>query len=175
MVCNKLCAAPGFAETLVYRHYENKHCLLTYLVGRHWAWLCFRVRMALHNAAHPRLHQALAAVGEANADDLVPVMQAANPRRAHSHAVVSTLLEAARNPFVYAQHLPLLTDSDGNVRCFLKQLAALTAPMAVAATPAASHGGPPPPPLATPIYNNRTLAVAILLLPPIHFLIPFYV
>ena len=133
----------------MYRHYENKHCLLTYLVGWHWAWLCFRVRMALHNAAHPRLHQALAAVDEAGADDLVPVMQTANPRRAHSPAVVSTLLEAARNPFADAQHLPLLTDSDGNVRCFLQQLAALTAPMAVAATSAASHGGP----LATPTYT----------------------
>ena len=109
--------------------------------------------MALYNAAHPRLHQALAAVGEASVDDSVPVMQTANPRRAHSPAVVSTLLEAARNPFVNAQHLPLLTGSDGNVRCFLQQLAALTAPMAVAATPAASHGGPPPPPLATPTYT----------------------
>ena len=90
----------------MYRHYENKYCLLAYLVGRHWAWLCFRVRMSLHNAPHPRLHQALAAVDEAGADDLVPMMQAANPRRAHSPAVVSTLLEAARNPFVDAQHLP---------------------------------------------------------------------
>ena len=137
----------------MYRHYENKYCLLTYLVGRHWAWLCFRVRMSLHNAAHPRLHQALAAVGEASADDLVPMMQAANPRRAYSPAVVSTLLEAARNPFVDAQHLPLLTGSDGNVRCFLRQLAALTAPMAVAATCAASPGGPSHPPLATSTYT----------------------
>lgn len=102
----------------MYRHYENKHCLLAYLVGRHWAGLCFRLRVALHNAALPRLHQAMAAVGEASADDLVPVMQAANPRPAHLPAVVSTLLGAARNPLVDAQHLPLLTDSDGNVRCF---------------------------------------------------------
>ena len=137
----------------MYRHYENKYCLLTYLVGWHWAWLCFRVRMALHNAAHPRLHQALVAVDEAGADDLLLVMQTANPRRAHAPAVVSTLLEAARNPFVDAQHLPLLTDSDGNVRCFLRQLAALTAPMAVAATSAASPGGPSHPPLATSTYT----------------------
>ena len=109
--------------------------------------------MALHNAAHPRLHQALVAVDEAGADDLVPVMQTANPRRAHSPAVVSTLLEAARNPFVDAQHLSLFIDSDGNVRCFLQQLSALTAPMAVAAASAASHGGPSPPPLATPTYT----------------------
>ncbi|MBJ6109911.1 TetR/AcrR family transcriptional regulator [Hymenobacter sp. BT523] len=67
----KLAAAMGSTEASLYRYFENKHRLLTYLVSWHWAWLRFRVRVALHNVADPqqRLRLALAAVCEASVDD----------------------------------------------------------------------------------------------------------
>ena len=174
----KLAVLLGSTEASVYRYFENKHRLLTYLVSWHWAWLRFKLRVALHNVADPRqrLCHALSAVCDASVDDpatpdldeaalyrvvmaeaskayltkevdannraglfreykqlvadLVAVMQAVNPAYAHSHALVSTLLEAARSQLFYAQHLPSLTDPGVNVRCFLEHLAlaALTAP-----------------------------------------------
>ncbi len=67
----KLATAIGSTEASLYRYFENKHRLLVYLVSWHWAWLRFRVRFALHNVADPRqrLHQALAVVCQASADD----------------------------------------------------------------------------------------------------------
>ncbi|OGX81899.1 TetR family transcriptional regulator [Hymenobacter lapidarius] len=194
----KLATLLGSTEASVYRYFENKHRLLTYLVSWHWSWLRFRMSVALHNVSDPcqRLHHALRAVCEASTNDpatpdfdeaalyrvvmaeaskayltkevdadnraglfreykrlvadLVAVIQAVNPGYAHSHALVSTLLEAARNQFFYAQHLPSLTDPGENVRCFLEHLAlaALAAPTAAATTAAASDAGPPPVPLA---------------------------
>ncbi|OGX81267.1 TetR/AcrR family transcriptional regulator [Hymenobacter glacialis] len=76
--------------------------------------------------------------------ELVAVVQAVNPGYVHSHALVSTLLEAARNQFFYAQHLPSLTDPGQNVRCFLEHLAlaALTGSTAPTAVPASNNAGP---------------------------------
>lgn len=67
----KLAAALGSTEASLYRYFENKHRLLTYLVSWHWAWLQFRVRVAQQNVADPRqrLRLALAAVCEAGTDD----------------------------------------------------------------------------------------------------------
>ncbi|WP_345049071.1 TetR/AcrR family transcriptional regulator [Hymenobacter glaciei] len=67
----KLATALGSTEASLYRYFENKHRLLTYLVSWHWAWLRFRVRFALHNVADPRqrLRLALGAVCEASTDD----------------------------------------------------------------------------------------------------------
>lgn len=184
----KLATVLGSTEASIYRYFENKHRLLTYLVSWHWAWLRFRLRVALHNVADPRqrLHHALSAVCEASADDpatpdfdeaalyrvvmaeaskayltkevdadnraglfreykqlvadLVAVMQAVNPTYGHSHALVSTLLEAARNQFFYARHLPSLTDPGQDVRGFLEHLAlaALTGSGSPAASPSKS-------------------------------------
>ena len=179
----KLAVLLGSTEASVYRYFENKHRLLTYLVSWHWAWLRFKLRVALHNVADPRqrLYHALGAVCDASVDDpatpdldeaalyrvvmaeaskayltkevdadnraglfreykllvadLVAVMQGVNPAYAHSHALVSTLLEAARNQLFYARHLPSLTDPGLHVRSFLEHLA-----LAALAAPA----GPPP-------------------------------
>lgn len=67
----KLAVALGSTEASLYRYFENKHRLLSYLVSWYWAWLRFRVRVALHNVADPRqrLLQALAAVCATSADD----------------------------------------------------------------------------------------------------------
>lgn len=193
----KLALALGSTEASIYRYFENKHRLLTYLVSWHWAWLRFKLRVALHNVADPRqrLYRALGAVCDASVDDpatpdldeaalyrvvmaeaskayltkevdadnraglfreykqlvadLVAVMQAVNPTYPHSHGLVSTLLEAARNQLFYAQHLPSLTDPGVNVRSFLEHLAlaALTAP-ANPTHPAPTHPAPTRPPTA---------------------------
>ncbi|WP_310391619.1 TetR/AcrR family transcriptional regulator [Hymenobacter sp.] len=167
----KLALALGSTEASLYRYFENKHRLLSYLVSWHWAWLRFRVSFAMHNVADPRqrLHHALATVCQASADDpatpdfdeaalyrvvvaeaskayltkdvdadnrvglfreykrlvadLVAVVQAINPAYAHSHALVSTLLESARSQYFFAQHLPSLADAGGDVRAFLEHLA----------------------------------------------------
>lgn len=42
---------------------------------------------------------------------IVAVVQEVNPAYPHPHALVSTLLEAARKQFFFAQHLPSLTDA----------------------------------------------------------------
>ncbi|MFC7667610.1 TetR/AcrR family transcriptional regulator [Hymenobacter humi] len=42
---------------------------------------------------------------------IVAVVQEINPAYAHPHALVSTLLEAARKQLFFAQHLPSLTDA----------------------------------------------------------------
>lgn len=166
----KLAVRMGSTEASLYRYFENKHRLLTYLVSWHWAWLRFRVRVAVQNVTDPRqrLRQALGAVCEASLDDpatpdfdeaalarvvmaeasksyltkevdadnqaglfreykrlvadLVAIAQAVNPTYPHPHALVSTLLEAARKQPYFAQHLPSLTDG-GNVRAFLEHLA----------------------------------------------------
>lgn len=174
----KLGAVLGSPEASIYRYFENKQRLLSYLMSWHWAWLSFRVRVALHNVADPRqrLRHALVAICQASVDDpatpdfdeaalyrvvvaeaskayltkdvdadnrvglfreykqlvadLVPVVQAVNPTYAHSHALVSTLLESARNQYFFARHLPSLTDPGTDVRTFLEHLAlaALAAP-----------------------------------------------
>ena len=67
----KLALNLGSTEASLYRYFENKHRLLTYLVNWHWVWLRFRVRFALHNVADPRqsLAHALGAVCDASVDD----------------------------------------------------------------------------------------------------------
>ena len=51
-------------EALLYRYFENKHRLLTYLVSWHWAWIRFWVSFAMTNGTAPRqrLHLALVTV-----------------------------------------------------------------------------------------------------------------
>ena len=67
----KLAVRVGSTEASLYRYFENKHRLLTYLVSWHWAWLRFRVRFAMHNVTDPRLRLrlALGTVCEASTDD----------------------------------------------------------------------------------------------------------
>jgi len=67
----KIATALGSTEASLYRYFENKHRLLTYLVSWHWAWVRFRVRLAMHNVPDPgrRLRNALAAVCQASEDD----------------------------------------------------------------------------------------------------------
>ncbi|MCB2407004.1 TetR/AcrR family transcriptional regulator [Hymenobacter lucidus] len=45
------------------------------------------------------------------AADIVLIVQEINPQYAYPHALVSTLLEAARKQLFFAQHLPSLTDA----------------------------------------------------------------
>jgi len=67
----KIAALLGSTEASLYRYFENKHQLLTYLVSWHWAWLRLRLRFAIVNIADPReqLRRALAVVCRANLDD----------------------------------------------------------------------------------------------------------
>ena len=166
----KLAVVMNSTEASLYRYFENKHRLLTYLVSWHWAWLRFRVRVSLQNVADPRqrLCLALATVCEASLDDpatpdfdegalsrvvmaeasksyltkdvdsdnqaglfreyknlmadLVALVLAVNPTYPHPHALVTTMVEAARKQPYFAQHLPSLTDEGGNVRAFLEHL-----------------------------------------------------
>ena len=67
----KLALKVGSTEASLYRYFENKHRLLTYLVSWHWAWVRFRMSVALTNVTDPRLRLrlALGAVCEASTDD----------------------------------------------------------------------------------------------------------
>ena len=63
---------------------------------------------------------------------LVAVVQEINPAYTYPHALVSTLLESARNQLFFAQHLPSLTDAttqdvaENTIHHFLTQLAFAT-------------------------------------------------
>lgn len=166
----KMAALLGSTEASLYRYFENKHQLLTYLVSWHWTWLRLRLRFAIANIADPReqLRRALAVVCRVNLDDpttpdfdeavlyrvvvaeasksyltrdvdadnragmfreykllaadVVAVVVAINPAYPYPHALVSTLLEAARKQLFFAQHLPSLTNA-GPVVEFLEHLA----------------------------------------------------
>ena len=166
----KMAALLGSTEASLYRYFENKHQLLTYLVSWHWAGLRLRLRFAIANIADPReqLRRALAVVCRANLDDpatpdfdeaalyrvvvaeasksyltrdvdadnragmfreykllaadVVAVVVAINPTYPYPQSLVSTLLEAARKQFFFAQHLPSLTNA-GPVVEFLEHLA----------------------------------------------------
>ncbi len=67
----KLAAVLASTEASLYRYFENKHQLLTYLVSWHWVRLRFRVRLAQHPRTDPRqrLRQALATLCEPRPDD----------------------------------------------------------------------------------------------------------
>ena len=67
----KLAVVISSTEASLYRYFENKHRLLTYLVSWHWAWLRFRVRFTVQNVTDPRqrLHLALSVVCQATTDD----------------------------------------------------------------------------------------------------------
>ncbi|HZF99864.1 MAG TPA: TetR/AcrR family transcriptional regulator, partial [Chitinophagales bacterium] len=49
----KLAAELNTAEASVYRYFENKHRLLTYLVAWYWSWLEYRVVFGTNNLADP--------------------------------------------------------------------------------------------------------------------------
>ena len=68
----KMAALLGSTEASLYRYFENKHQLLTYLVSWHWARLRLRLRFAVANLPDPReqLRRALAVVCRADHDDL---------------------------------------------------------------------------------------------------------
>jgi AcrR family transcriptional regulator len=65
---------------------------------------------------------------KALAASIVPMVSEINPAYAYPHALVSTLLEAARKQLFFAQHLPSLTDAsteaaDDALYAFLENLA----------------------------------------------------
>ena len=49
----KLAAEAGTSEASVYRYFENKHRLLTYLVSWYWSWLDFQIRFVTNNLKRP--------------------------------------------------------------------------------------------------------------------------
>lgn len=67
----KLAQQMGSTEASLYRYFENKHRLLTYLISWHWAWLRFQIRFHTHNVAAPqaRLRLILRIITRAHCDD----------------------------------------------------------------------------------------------------------
>lgn len=49
----KLAAEAGTSEASVYRYFENKHRLLTYLVSWYWSWLDYQIGFAINNVKRP--------------------------------------------------------------------------------------------------------------------------
>lgn len=50
----KLASDIKSTEASIYRYFENKHKLLTYLVSWYWAWLEYQVEFQTHNIDDPR-------------------------------------------------------------------------------------------------------------------------
>ncbi|WP_046242809.1 TetR/AcrR family transcriptional regulator [Hymenobacter terrenus] len=67
----KLATVIASTEASIYRYFENKHRLLTYLVSWHWTWLRFQLRFHTHNVAGAteRLRLALGVLCHAHLDD----------------------------------------------------------------------------------------------------------
>jgi AcrR family transcriptional regulator len=51
----KLAAAAGTTEASVYRYFENKHRLLTYLVSWYWSWLDYQISFTTNNVKKPEV------------------------------------------------------------------------------------------------------------------------
>jgi AcrR family transcriptional regulator len=51
----KLALEIGTAEASIYRYFENKHRLLTYLTAWYWSWLEFRVVYHTNNLLNPQV------------------------------------------------------------------------------------------------------------------------
>ena len=51
----KLAAAAGTTEASVYRYFENKHRLLTYLVSWYWDWLHYQISFTTNNVKKPEI------------------------------------------------------------------------------------------------------------------------
>lgn len=49
----KLAAEVRTSEASVYRYFENKHRLLTYLVSWYWIWLDYQIRFVTNNVRRP--------------------------------------------------------------------------------------------------------------------------
>ena len=113
----KLALKLGSTEASLYRYFESKHRLLTYLVSWHWAWLRFRVSVALTNVTDPRLrlHQALGAVCQASTDDpATPDFDEAALYRVvvaeSSKAYLTKGVDADNQAGLFREHKHLVTD-----------------------------------------------------------------
>ena len=51
----KLAVATRTTEASVYRYFENKHRLLTYLVSWYWGWLDYQIRFVTNNVRKPEV------------------------------------------------------------------------------------------------------------------------
>ncbi len=60
----KLADRIGSAETSIYRYFENKHYLLTYLLNWYWEWMMFRLDFKTNNIEDPgqRLREAISCI-----------------------------------------------------------------------------------------------------------------
>lgn len=67
----KLAKVIKSTEASVYRYFESKHQLLTYLVSWYWSWLHYRVEFQTNNITDPeqRLKVAIKVITELNIDD----------------------------------------------------------------------------------------------------------
>ncbi|QLH47262.1 MAG: TetR/AcrR family transcriptional regulator [Bacteroidota bacterium] len=50
----KLAEHIGTTEASIYRYFENKHRLLTYLVSWYWSWIEYRIIMQIRNMSRPK-------------------------------------------------------------------------------------------------------------------------
>ena len=67
----KLAQAIGSTEASVYRYFDNKHRLLTYLIAWYWKWLEYQIDYRTQNVVDPveRLKRALRTLCEAAEED----------------------------------------------------------------------------------------------------------
>lgn len=67
----KLSLAIESTEASVYRYFENKHRLLTYLIAWYWAWTEYRISFETHNIpdAQQKLDKALSILTEKKTQD----------------------------------------------------------------------------------------------------------
>lgn len=67
----KLAEDIGTTEAGVYRYFENKHRLLTYLVAWYWSWLEYQIGFQTNNIADPeeRLRKVIVLLSTTVADD----------------------------------------------------------------------------------------------------------
>ena len=95
----KLAHAIGSTEASVYRYFDNKHRLLTYLIAWYWKWMEYQIDYRTHNVLEPgeRLRQALRTLCEPTEED---------PNFAHvNEAALQRIVVAESNKTYLTKHV----------------------------------------------------------------------
>ena len=95
----KLAQAIGSTEASVYRYFDNKHRLLTYLIAWYWKWMEYQIDYRTHNIpeAEERLRQALRTLCKPTEED---------PNFAHvNEAALQRIVVAESNKTYLTKHV----------------------------------------------------------------------
>jgi len=71
LTCKKLAKEIGTTEAGIYRYFENKHLLLTYIISWYWSWVEYQILFQTNNVKNPtaKLKKVIKILASAVEDD----------------------------------------------------------------------------------------------------------